>query len=316
MLSHAIEMTRDAVTGPWEQGAHPITTPDFARNDLAYLSGTRKFQTRLGALAGRFRVTDKVGTANGATLALDGTTILTLERPTNAQLHAQLPLLNAYADLRMDRIAEIQVQLDDILSFFGAMSQLDSDRRKHSLQLMVLVQSLCIQLEMQVKHYCHGKRPVDFDLAIQPVIQTPDHSTFPSGHATEAYALATIMHRLQSGKSAKHGVDNNALPFRIAHRIAANRTVAGVHYPVDSAAGAVLGIVIAEAVLSLCDGAKPSTATLDWASLPADPATDPEGPRDFTPASLKAGLTLGQLGSRTTTDPLIEALWTNVQTEW
>lgn len=164
---------------------------------------------------------------------------------------------------------------------------------------------------------------MDFDLGIQPIIQTPDHSTFPpSGHATEAYALATVMHRLQTGKGgAKHGgVDNNALPFRIAHRIAANRTVAGgVHYPVDSAAGAVLGMTIAEAVLSLCDGgAKASTATLDWASLPADPATNPpESPRDFTPpATLKAGLNLGQLGTRTTTEPLAQALWTHVQGEW
>ncbi|WP_421700945.1 phosphatase PAP2 family protein [Aliiroseovarius sp.] len=314
MLSHALEMTRDAVIGPWTPGKYPITPSPFVTNDLKYLSGTRRFQTRLGALSGRFRVTSGAGGAAGATLALDGDTILTLEQPTDPQLQSQLPMLDAYSDLRLDRIGEIQIQLDDILSFYGAMSQLDSDRRKHSLQLLVLVQSLCVQLEMQVKHYCHGKRPVDFDLGIQPVIQTPDHSTFPSGHATEAYALATVMHRMQTDQDAATGVGANALPFRIAHRIAANRTVAGVHYPVDSAAGAVLGIVIAEAVLALCTGTKASNAALNWNNLPASPAS--AGARDFTPATLKAGLGLGQLGGVSDVEPLVAPLWTAATGEW
>jgi membrane-associated phospholipid phosphatase len=38
----------------------------------------------------------------------------------------------------------------------------------------------------------------------------------------------------------------------LAERIAANRTVAGVHYPIDSWAGAALGTVIGRAVLARC----------------------------------------------------------------
>jgi hypothetical protein len=34
--------------------------------------------------------------------------------------------------------------------------------------------------------------------------------------------------------------------FRLAARVAINRTVAGMHYPVDSGAGAVLGLALAE----------------------------------------------------------------------
>ena len=39
--------------------------------------------------------------------------------------------------------------------------------------------------------------------------------------------------------------------LRLAARIAINRTVAGVHYPVDSAAGAVLGITLGEYLAAL-----------------------------------------------------------------
>lgn len=42
--------------------------------------------------------------------------------------------------------------------------------------------------------------------------------------------------------------------MRLASRIAVNRTVAGVHFPVDSAAGAVLGLTLAEFVHGQCTG--------------------------------------------------------------
>ena len=46
------------------------------------------------------------------------------------------------------------------------------------------------------------------------------------------------------------------LLFRLAARIAENRTVAGVHYPVDSAHGAMVGILQALAFTARCEGKK------------------------------------------------------------
>jgi hypothetical protein len=40
--------------------------------------------------------------------------------------------------------------------------------------------------------------------------------------------------------------------MRLASRVAINRTVAGVHFPVDSAAGAVLGLTLGHYFLSRC----------------------------------------------------------------
>jgi len=68
---------------------------------------------------------------------------------------------------------------------------------------------------------------------VAPVIQTPAHSAFPSGHATEAFAAAAVLGALYPARLGQLR--------RLAARIAVNRGFAGVHYPVDHLAGAMLG---------------------------------------------------------------------------
>ncbi|MCH2093547.1 MAG: phosphatase PAP2 family protein [Rhodobacteraceae bacterium] len=184
-----------------------------------------------------------------------GLAITRLERPKSLDFFAkQLDWLRAYADLREDRLGEIHMQLDDMLSFFGSQVYLDNGRRAYSLMLLNAARSFAIHVETPMKYFCRVPRPVDFAMQVQPIIQTPDHSSFPSGHATEAFAIATVLHRLSSGQGAAHGVENMALPFRLAHRIAANRTVAGVHFPADSRVGAYIGCVVGDLIYALATG--------------------------------------------------------------
>jgi hypothetical protein len=59
--------------------------------------------------------------------------------------------------------------------------------------------------------------------------------------------------------------DAQALPYadaawgdqlmHLAERVAINRTVAGVHFPVDSAAGAILGLTLGHYLVARCSGA-------------------------------------------------------------
>ncbi|MFB6265881.1 MAG: phosphatase PAP2 family protein [Candidatus Nanohaloarchaea archaeon] len=60
-------------------------------------------------------------------------------------------------------------------------------------------------------------------------------SSFPSGHATLAFLLATVLYR-EFGKPAFF--------FTIAALVAFSRLYIGVHYPSDVLAGALLGIVV------------------------------------------------------------------------
>ncbi|MEP5625704.1 MAG: phosphatase PAP2 family protein, partial [Hyphomicrobiales bacterium] len=83
--------------------------------------------------------------------------------------------------------------------------------------------------------------------------------TLPSGHATEAFLLARILWKVirasQVPQYAEVQNDRSIwgdMFMRQAARIAINRTVAGVHFPVDSVAGAILGLTLADYLAGRC----------------------------------------------------------------
>ena len=110
-------------------------------------------------------------------------------------------------------------------------------------------------VEMRIKHALACRRPHEYSPQIQPIIACPLHGSLPSGHATEAFLFAHLLAVLsRRGKwNDRESVWVNQL-MRQANRIAVNRTVAGVHFPVDSVAGALLGLTLAEYLVNLCAG--------------------------------------------------------------
>lgn len=58
--------------------------------------------------------------------------------------------------------------------------------------------------------------------------------------------------------------------MRQAARIATNRTVAGVHFPIDSVAGAALGLTLADHVHAVCMGGAWSSGRLDTPKFNAE----------------------------------------------
>ena len=79
-------------------------------------------------------------------------------------------------------------------------------------------------------------RPYDAFPFLQAIGKIPTDLSFPSGHSTSAFAAATAM-ALCFGKKA-------GIPaLFLAALIALSRLYAGVHYPSDVLAGAVLGVL-------------------------------------------------------------------------
>jgi hypothetical protein len=170
--------------------------------------------------------------------------------------------VRAYADLRQERMAEILAQSGDIPSFFGAIEFLSDERSKWTLELMALTIRFAGAVHYRVKHALNCLRPMLLSPRLQPMIQTLRHGTLPSGHATEAFAVATVVTHLLAeadGDAAfetrsKEAASNMTQHYRLAARIAINRTVAGLHYPIDSAAGAVLGTTLGDYLVARCAG--------------------------------------------------------------
>ena len=113
--------------------------------------------------------------------------------------------------------------------------------------------------------------------------------------------------------------------MRQAARVAINRTVAGVHFPVDSVAGQLLGLTLGHYFVRRATIAGPyaawkfdgtqfvGTDDFDW-RLQYSVSTDaqlPEPPRLQPPWAVSLGLQ-----PAVTPAPLLAELWTEAQGEW
>jgi undecaprenyl-diphosphatase len=92
---------------------------------------------------------------------------------------------------------------------------------------------VAIGLNYLVKLIVRRPRPVLEGLP--PLGGAPSSLSFPSAHATSAFAVATAMTRVEP---------LGALAFALALALALGRPYLGMHYPSDVLAGAVLGIAL------------------------------------------------------------------------
>jgi hypothetical protein len=243
--------------------------------------------------------------------------LATLTRPPVEVFVKQLNLVNNYADLREDRASEVLSQIDAVLAFWSSVVNLHPDRRRWTLELLATAVRMAGHVEMRFKHALACRRPVELSPQIQPMILTPGHGSLPSGHACEAFVAAYVLWQLIAPKSQEYCVQL----LRQAARVAINRQVAGVHFPVDSAAGQVLGLSLGEYFVARCSkheyrhrcfkGPAYNTAAnidhdFDWRELILPDGTLPGFPffahwdKPFAPQK----------------SPLLEWLWERAANEW
>lgn len=247
-------------------------------------------------------------------------TLLDLTAPALPLLQGQMELVAAYADLRGDRGAEILAQMGLPVPFWAAITGILDHRQKKTLQLMALAFSLANHVEMRFKQMFAIVRPVELSPQIQPMIPTPGHGAYPSGHATEAFTVATFLNALlRAARPGKpHAAGHAATQLQLqrqAYRIAVNRTVAGVHYPVDSAAGRVLGTLLGEYLVARCAG----DAFKQREFLGSDYVGPAHSVRDF---DLQDSIDNGQAGRQVgpalalPPGPLMAWMWGEALKEW
>jgi membrane-associated phospholipid phosphatase len=180
------------------------------------------------------------GSGQTAALNMPGGATLTLMQPPPPTLQAQLNLVLARRDERTDRTAEILTQVTPQYAFWSAICGLHPARHAHTIELSLIALQVSMLITQRLKHELAVPRPVELSPHVQPIIQTPAYFAWPSGHATEAFVFARLMDALRVAAAVSGYAQERAVLFNLAERIADNRVVAGLHYPMDGAAGYVL----------------------------------------------------------------------------
>ena len=188
------------------------------------------------------------------------------------------------------------------------------------MELLLAVQRLVQQVQVRFKHTLACRRPVEYSSQIQPVIPTPGHGALPAGHAAEAFAMAIVLIAITGGKVPQ--LPSQAIA--LAHRVAQNRVVAGVHFPVDLIAGAILGLVLGAYFVTRATG-HPQAAMGAWSFVGEDSSLETRDLEighfyDIAGGTLiqqgylqpwGTGTVLGEVSS-----PILAHLWTRGVQEW
>jgi hypothetical protein len=147
-----------------------------------------------------------------------------------------LAVMHAYQRMRTEEeINEIKREININDASFGekTFAQLvDESSRPYTFSLMKEVIELESPHIMKQKKIHNRVRPSYLDPTLKPVIEIPLHPAYPSGHATQAYLRALVLSELDPKNRAEYR--------QAAKRISRNREIAGLHYPSDSKAGALL----------------------------------------------------------------------------
>jgi len=286
--------------------AHWAAGPRMAVCELELLSGLR-FDVNQG------RTSMTLGFVDLEKKPLKSLSLVRLVRPTEKIFKQQLQLVSNYSALREDRGAEVLAQANGAGAFWASIIGLTTHRHKYTIELLDLAMSLATHVEMRFKHGFACQRPVELSPQVQPMIPTPGHATWPSGHATEAYLTCELLQSL-----LPHGSKYKEQMERLAARIAVNRTVAGLHFPVDSAVGRLLGTALSDYLVARCTkGGKVHERGFDGRKFHGEAGTvidfDPRvslvdnksGYYEFLPGA-----------SQIAASPILQFIWQKAADEW
>ena len=198
-----------------------------------------------------------------------------------------------------------------------------------TLRLLGLAMGYGSLVVQRFKHELNCPRPRAYSSRIQPMLGEPGYSVMPSGHATEAYLLAKMLGALIEPDLSKNpprkakqeawvGQARDQLD-RLAERIATNRVVAGIHFPIDNVAGRLVGVTLAEFALARFSGATPwQPRTFDGLSVGSTPTME------FEPAQQPLcgiqnhyyKIDPTKAVTATPAHPMLVWLWGKARSEW
>jgi hypothetical protein len=180
----------------------------------------------------------------------------------NAVMQQQvIGVLNASID-RADRTLEIidQASGQGALHYWTGLLRIEPSKGSAAYLLMLVGRKIGEYVSMGLKDKYLMRRPAQVYPWIMPLIDGPDTPSFPSGHSMQGHLITGV---LKLALTPPVPPPSKVPPVRypetaraldvLADRIAYNREVAGVHYKMDSDAGAFGARECLEALYALPD---------------------------------------------------------------
>ena len=310
LVTDALMRSRD---GTVLQAIEPMAAPMYphqavgADTSMHRWEPLLRFNVALFDLLSGLKFESLPGTNSAKLMAGPGAqTLIAMHRPDELFFKKQFALVRSYAEIRSDRAAEIIAQMRPQVPFWSAAVHMHPSHTPKTLELVELALGFASVMCMRFKQAMAVARPIDWSAEIQPIIATPSHSAYPSGHATEAYMIAYTL----PGLVALPGPTRTHIQTQLlaqAHRIAENRTVAGVHFPVDSLAGQLLAKALADYFLFHCG--EPNAVF-------AQVVNPTDGDADFAPVEFKMAAADALTGLVVAADSPLKWIATAAKREW
>lgn len=154
--------------------------------------------------------------------------------PANSspRTRAELAHLHEIREVRAEKRTDVRRELTSDGFQFGKLRYGDllksTDRPATRRMLDAMTPDLSLVI-FSLKHRHDRVRPSVLDSKLGHLFPVPGHPAYPSGHSTQAFAIAHLLEELDPENAETYRKD--------ALRIARNREIAGFHYPSDTEAG-------------------------------------------------------------------------------
>ncbi len=191
--------------------------------------------------------------------------------PANVQTELD-DLVTAAQDERADALGEILSEADEFMSYFMNLLTIRPTSHPATTRLLHIANLIGLFTVMYFKGQFNRPRPSQLCPALAPPVAVPGHASFPSGHATQSELMALCLADVlpvvaRVGPPAAASLWEEDLKA-LAHRIARNREIAGLHYPSDSHAGRELAKSIHVELQKLLQLATPAPTVFSPAPPP------------------------------------------------
>ena len=161
-------------------------------------------------------------------------------------------LVLAARDERPDAMAPILSQDAEFFTDFLAVLTIRPGTHPQTWRVLHIASLIGSFAALYFKGKYDLPRPSQICPALLPPVPVPGHSSWPSGHSTQAHLMKNCMLRIFAAaamSAADQAVLSSDLTI-LADTIARNREIAGLHYPKDSQGGARLADLLNGVILT------------------------------------------------------------------